>query len=140
MIFVRASSYPALIDPALLRAGRMEERIILDLPNVGALAKIYRDQLEGECGEAVDVRSIGRMSAGMTSADMVKTCTTARRRARNPGRLVTYDDLVVAIAGGDRRVDHDSQLRMAIHDGGACRRRPDIAGTDGFSGHDCRPW
>ena len=96
----------------------MEERIILRHPNIEALAKIYRDQLEGECGEAVDLRSIGQMSAGMTGADVVKTCATARRRARNAGRLVTYDDLMVAIAGEENRVDHDSQLRIAIHEAG----------------------
>ena len=118
VVFVGASNYPELIDPALLRAGRMEERIILRHPNVAALANIYRDQLEGECGKAVDLRSIGQMSAGMTGADVVKTCARARRRARNAGRLVTSDDLMVAIAGEENRVDHDSQLRIAIHEAG----------------------
>ncbi len=117
-VVVGASNYPELIDPALLRAGRMEERIILRHPNVAALANIYRDQLEGECRATVDLRSIGHMSAGMTGADVVKTCATARRRARNAGRLVTYDDLMVAIGGEENRVDHDSQLRIAIHEAG----------------------
>jgi ATP-dependent Zn protease len=58
------------------------------------------------------------MSAGMTGADVVKTCARAQRRARNAGRLVTSDDLMVAIAGGENRVDHDSQLRIAIHEAG----------------------
>jgi cell division protease FtsH len=118
VIFVGASNYPELIDPAILRSGRMEERITLRHPDIEALTKIYRDQLEGECGEAVDLRSISQMSAGMTGADVVKTCATARRRARNAGRLVTYDDLAVAIAGGETRLDHDRQLRVAIHEAG----------------------
>ena len=118
VVFVGASNYPELIDPALLRAGRMEERIILRLPNVAALANIYRDQLEGACGATVDLRSIGQMSAGMTGADVIKTCARAQRRARNAGRLVTYDDLMVAIIGGENRVDHDSQIRIAIHEAG----------------------
>ena len=118
VVFVGASNHPELIDPAILRSGRMEEQIILRLPDVEALAKIYLDQLEGECDGAVDLRPISQMSAGMTGADVVKTCATARRRARNAGRLVTYDDLLVAINGGETRVDHDRQRRIAIHEAG----------------------
>ncbi len=96
----------------------MEDRIILRPPSAGALAKIYRDQLEGEIDEAVDLQHIGRMSTGMSGADVVKTCNTARRRARNTGRPVKYEDLLVALAGEESHSDPELRLRIAVHEAG----------------------
>ncbi len=118
LIFVGASNHPDLIDPAILRSGRMEDRIILRPPSPDALAKIYRDQLRGEIDEAVDLQHIGRMSTGMSGADVVKTCNTARRRARNAGRPVKYEDLLVALAGEESHSDPELQLRIAVHEAG----------------------
>jgi ATP-dependent Zn protease len=118
VVFVGATNYPGLIDPAILRSGRMEDHIVLRAPGVEALAKIYRDQLEGMVDETVDLRNIGRMSAGATGADVVKICATARRRARNAGRPVSYDDLLVAIAGEESHTGTERQLRIAIHEAG----------------------
>ena len=118
VIFVGATNYPELIDPAILRSGRMEERINLRPPSVEALAKIYRDQLAGEISDKLDLQQIGRLSAGMTGADVVKTCRTARRRARNAGRPIKYEDLLVAITGQETQPDPSSQLRVAIHEAG----------------------
>jgi ATP-dependent Zn protease len=116
VVFVGASNYPELIDPAILRSGRMEDRIFLRPPGVEALTNIYHDQLEGELGEAVDLRPFGQMSVGLTGADVVKICSTARRRARNAGRLVTHDDLMGAITGGESHVAPDRQFRIAVHE------------------------
>lgn len=118
LIFVGASNHPDLIDPAILRSGRMEDRITLHPPSADALAKIYRDQLEGEIDDLVDLRQIGRISAGLTGADVVKACNTARRRARNSGRLVNFDDLLVAITAKGPHTDPEFQHRIAVHEAG----------------------
>jgi len=118
VVFVGATNHPELIDPAILRSGRMEELITLRPPNPEALAKIYRDQLEHELDETVDLQQIAWMSAGMTGADVVKICNTARRRARNAKRHVIYEDLLVALTGKEAQAAPETQLRVAIHEAG----------------------
>lgn len=118
VIFVGASNHPHLIDPAIRRSGRMEDHIALGMPSVEALASIYRDQLEGISDETINWPNIGRISAGMTGADVVRNCSIARRRARNAGRPVTYDDVLAAIAGDNTNLRSGQQLRVAIHEAG----------------------
>ena len=118
VIFMAASNHPELIDPAILRSGRLEERIILRLPDTDALARIYRDQLEGELADGVDLTRIGRLSTGITGADVVKLCNTARRRARNAARSVTEEDLLAAISGGPFSRSPEWRRRIAIHEAG----------------------
>ena len=118
VVFMGATNHPELIDPAILRSGRMEELITLRPPNPEALAKIYHDQLESEIDEAVDLQQIAWMSAGMTGADVVKVCNTARRRARNAQRPVRYEDLLTALTGKEAHAAPEMRLRIALHEAG----------------------
>jgi ATP-dependent Zn protease len=118
VILIGATNHPELIDPAILRSGRLEDRITLRPPGVDGLARIYADQLEGDLAEAVDMLPLGRISAGMSGADVVKICAQARRRARNAGRPVSSEDLLVVIAGEESQTDTDRRWRVAIHEAG----------------------
>lgn len=118
LIFMAASNHPNLIDPALLRSGRLEEHINLSLPDAEALVKIYVDELESEAEENINLNEIGGVSLGMTGADVVKTCKTARRRARSADRLVNFDDLLAAISGDQFSPDAEKLYRIAVHEVG----------------------
>lgn len=116
VMFIGATNYPELIDPALLRSGRMEDRIALHPPGPVALAAIYRDELAQDSDPMVDYEKVGRMSAGMTGADVVRICKAVRRRARNVGRAVTAADLLAVISGQDPT--EAQQMRIALHEAG----------------------
>ncbi len=118
VIFVGATNHPDLIDPALLRSGRMEDYITLRAPDATALAAIFRDELADKVKTALDFEQFGRISAGMTGADVVKFCKAARRRARTAGRPVTAEDLLAAISGGETQLSADHRRRAAIHEAG----------------------
>jgi ATP-dependent Zn protease len=118
VIVVGASNHPNLIDPAILRSGRMEEHIVLGLPDSNCLSKIYRDELAAVLDNTVDLQRVALLSLGMTGADVVKTCTKARRRARNAARSVTFEDLLEGITGASEHVSHEIQFRTAVHEAG----------------------
>ncbi|HQT46949.1 MAG TPA: AAA family ATPase [Acidocella sp.] len=129
VIIIAATNHPDQLDPALLRSGRIEDRIVLHPPGAAALSCIYADQLEGELDSSVDLTGIGLMSAGLTGADVSKICTAARRRARTAQRPVTYEDLVAAITQDDRPPDPEQLRRVAIHEAGhaiAALASPDL--------------
>lgn len=116
VVLVAATNDPHRLDPAILRSGRLEDRIDLCPPDVAALRQIYADNLAGDLGEA-DLGRIATISTGRTGADVVRICTTARRHARAAGRPVCLDDLLASIGdAGDELADGDKNMRVAIHE------------------------
>ena len=118
VIMVAASNNPELIDPAILRSGRLEDRIDLQPPDANALTRIYAGHLKGRLDADVDLPRIARMSAGATGADVARICKTANRRARHEARFVTTDDLMVAIGVDGGIADPQQQRRVAVHEAG----------------------
>ena len=117
VVMVGASNHPELIDSAILRAGRLEDRIDVGPPDVKALACIYAQHLAGRMEAGVDLQRIAWMSEGATGADVIRICKTANRRARHEARLVTTEDLIAAI-GVDGVVDPQDLWRVAVHEAG----------------------
>ncbi|HQU25358.1 MAG TPA: AAA family ATPase, partial [Acidiphilium sp.] len=118
VIIIGATNFPEIIDPAIVRSGRMEERITLHPPEPAALARIFADQLGDQCDATVDMRRIGEMSAGMTGADVVRICAAAGRLARQGNRLITQDDLIDVLKRGEKAVSDGYRRRIAIHEAG----------------------
>ncbi|OZB39275.1 MAG: hypothetical protein B7X48_09675 [Acidiphilium sp. 34-60-192] len=118
VIVIGATNYPELIDPAILRSGRMENHIVLHPPEPAALAQIYHDELQGRCADTVDLKKLGYLSAGKTGADVVRICVTARRKARNGNRLVTQEDLIAALDTDGETLSAEHRRRIAIHEAG----------------------
>ena len=118
VILIGATNYPEMIDPAILRSGRMEDQIALHPPTPDALARIYADELEGQCADALDLLKIGHMSAGRTGADVVRICAVVRRKARTGKRQVTQEDLITALDQDGMALSADYRRRIAIHEAG----------------------
>lgn len=116
VVLVAATNDPHRLDPAILRSGRLEDRIDVHPPSVAALAQIYTDQLAGDLGED-DLKRIAAISTGKTGADVVRICASARRQARSAGRRVCLGDLLAAFGHDeDEQADGQRNLRVAIHE------------------------
>lgn len=116
VVILAACNDPGRLDPALVRAGRLDHHILIGRPDRGSLALILREHLGTDLGgEALD--QITLLALGFTGADAEKAVRGARRRARSAGRLMAMGDLTSEIVGQDRRTPDELRL-AAVHEAG----------------------
>jgi ATP-dependent Zn protease len=125
VIVVGACNHPELLDPALVRSGRMDRKIGIPMPSVADLAGIIRFHLGAtDCAAIGDtpfsnpIARIALLCAGMSGADVEKTVRGARRVARNKGRSITETDFNEVLDPPSKRPDQATQTRIAIHEAG----------------------
>lgn len=116
VVVVAACNNPHLLDPALVRSGRLDRHICIGLPDRMALARIMREHLGDDLAGA-ELDGAALLATGTTGADIERVVRGARRRARNADRPVELADLVAEIGGADDRTP-DEMARCAIHEAG----------------------
>jgi cell division protease FtsH len=79
VVVVAATNYPDRIDPALLRAGRLDTSIAIPMPNAEDLRGIVRFHLRGDLANA-DLGALAVALAGSTGAHVERIVRIARRR------------------------------------------------------------
>ncbi|WKL21380.1 AAA family ATPase [Agrobacterium tumefaciens] len=96
VIVIGATNNPEIIDPALLRAGRLERHFAIPLPDEAARHDIYRFYLRGDLAdEALD--DVVSASDGWSGADIERCVRDARRNARRAKRQMVLTDLIAAL-------------------------------------------
>ena len=109
VVILAATNRPESLDPALLRPGRFERRIPVELPDLAgreAILKVHaRDvRMSGD----VDLRAIARATSGASGAELANIINEAALRAVKMGRqIVDQSDLEesveTVIAGAQRK-------------------------------------
>ncbi|MDR6104219.1 cell division protease FtsH [Agrobacterium larrymoorei] len=92
VIVIGATNYADIIDPALLRAGRLERHFEIRLPDERSRTDIFRFYLRGGLSED-DLSGIVRASSGWSGADIERCVRDARRNARRAKRPLSLSDL-----------------------------------------------
>lgn len=78
VLVIAATNRPDLLDPALLRPGRLDTHIFLGLPDVEARAKILRVHLSHvPLSDDIDTDEIARRTEGYSGAELAAVCTEA---------------------------------------------------------------
>jgi cell division protease FtsH len=116
VILVAACNHPEKLDLALVRSGRLDRHIRIDLPSRAALAEILREHLGIDLADE-DLSGAALAAIGSTGADIERLVRGARRRARSAGRDMLMPDLLAEIGGVDTRTTEDRWL-AAIHEAG----------------------
>lgn len=93
VVVVGACNYPNLIDPAILRAGRLDRHIEVPLPGDDARLSILT-QYTGLVLVGDSRRRFVRQSRGMSGADIEQISRVARRTARRQRREIKADDVL----------------------------------------------
>jgi ATP-dependent Zn protease len=117
VVVIGATNHPDMVDPAIIRSGRLDRTIVIPMPDQEALAKILRVHLGSDLSEA-DLSLAAVHALGSTGADCEKWVRGARRRARNAGRQVTLDDLMKEIRGEGQEASADHRKIYAVHEAG----------------------
>lgn len=96
VVVIGATNYPDVIDPALLRAGRLERHFSIPLPDDAARNEIFRFYLRDELlSENLD--ALLSASDGWSGADIERCVRDARRTARRLNRSMQLADLADAM-------------------------------------------
>jgi AAA+ superfamily predicted ATPase len=129
VIVIGATNFLENVDPALRRAGRLDQVVTLPRPSIQGLEKIFQFHLTAhrrarQVAGDVRVRRLAQLAFGLTGADVEFFVRGAARRARKERRRITQSDLVAEITRRPRRPDSVIQLnqedmrRVATHEAG----------------------
>ena len=129
VIVIAATNFLERVDPALRRAGRLDQVVNVPRPNIAGLEQIFRYHLSayrasGQVHRDVNVKALARLAFGLTGADIEFFVRGAARRARKLAARMTQEDLIAEITRRPRRPDSVVQLsaddmqRVAVHESG----------------------
>ena len=120
VVILAATNRPESLDPALLRPGRFDRRIPVELPDLRGREAILRVHARGIKMEGnVDMNAIARATSGASGAELANIINEAALRAVRMGRdTVTQNDLMesveTVIAGYQRKnavlSEHEKQI------------------------------
>jgi cell division protease FtsH len=127
VIVIAATNRPDILDPALLRPGRFDRRVVLDLPDINGRVAILNVHSKGKpLADDVNLESIARQTPGFSGADLSNLVNEAAiLAARREKKEISYDELMESVdrvtMGPERRtrvISKKEKEIVAYHEGG----------------------
>lgn len=127
VIILAATNRADILDKALLRAGRFDRQIHVELPDLNDRKEIFNVHLRPiKIDESVDVEFLARQTPGFSGADIANVCNEAALiAARGKKSFVGKEDFLSAvdrIIGGlekkNKIITQDEKKTIAIHEAG----------------------
>lgn len=123
VVILAATNRPETLDPALLRPGRFDRRVPVELPDLAGREAILRVHAKGvKIAPNADFAKIARMTAGASGAELANIINEAALRAVRLGRNEVIDSdleesVETVIAGYQRKnaVISDSEKRIIAY-------------------------
>ncbi len=126
IVVIAATNRPDTLDPALVRPGRFDRHVLIDLPDVHARRAILDVHAAGKPLAAdANLDAVARLTPGMGGADLANVMNEAAllsaRRASATITMAVLDEAVertwLGIGGARRMTDEDRRL-VAYHEAG----------------------
>ncbi|MBN1249648.1 MAG: ATP-dependent zinc metalloprotease FtsH [Anaerolineae bacterium] len=127
VIVVAATNRPDILDPALLRPGRFDRRVVLDQPDIRGREAIFRVHTRGKPVSAeVDLEALAQSTPGFVGADIENAVNeaailAARKGKRRIGTAEFQEAIERVIAGPERRsrvINEEEREVFAYHEAG----------------------
>lgn len=109
VIVIAATNRPDVLDPALLRPGRFDRRIIVDLPDMQGRESILKLHTKGKpFSEAIDLKLLAARTPGFSGADLSNLVNEAaifatRRGKKTIDQQELYDAIEKVMMGPERK-------------------------------------
>lgn len=98
IFIIGATNYPNMIDPAILRAGRLDKKYYIGVPDIEARMALFRLYLNKRPYDfGLDYHQLADMTQGYVSADIQLIVNDASRNALRQHSKITMEPLKVAI-------------------------------------------
>ena len=127
VIILAATNRADVLDKALMRAGRFDRQIIVDMPDVNERKAIFQVHLKPiKLDKTVDVEKLANQTPGFSGADIANVCNEAALfAARTSKKKVShkdFDEAIDRIVGGlekrSRVITPEEKKTIAFHEAG----------------------
>ncbi len=127
IVVIGATNRPDILDPALLRPGRFDRQVVVNVPDVAGRAAILELHARGRrLAEEVDLDEIARLCPGFTGADLANLINEAALLSVREGFAeidqVALEEAIDRIVAGPAMRSHvltdTERRRIAIHEAG----------------------
>jgi cell division protease FtsH len=125
IVVMAATNRPDVLDKALLRPGRFDKKIYLDVPDLKAREEIIKVHLRGKrIAPDIDVKSLARSTPGFVGADIENMVNEAALLAARENRdYITNEDfqeaverIIVGPARKSRRISEKERKVVTYHE------------------------
>lgn len=127
VIVLAATNRAEILDKALMRAGRFDRQIHVDLPDVRERKQIFEVHLKNiKASEDLDIDFLSKQTPGFSGADIANVCNEAALTAARKGKKAVdkqdFLDAVDRIVGGlekkNKIITPEEKYAIAIHEAG----------------------
>ena len=127
VIVMAATNRPEILDPALLRPGRFDRQIMVDLPDrQGRLEILNIHAREVKLGENTNLEAIAQMTPGFSGADLAnlvnEAALLASRHGKDAVEMADFDEAFERVVAGSERRTHtinpNEKRVIAVHEAG----------------------
>lgn len=127
IIMLAATNRPDVLDAALLRPGRFDRQISIDLPDAKgreAILKVHLAKIK--ISSNLDIRKLAEQTPGFAGADIANVCNEAAliaaRNGKNEVDMQDFNDAIDRIIGGlekkSKIISPDEKKVIAFHEAG----------------------
>ncbi|MCQ2378887.1 MAG: ATP-dependent zinc metalloprotease FtsH [Victivallaceae bacterium] len=127
VIVLAATNRPDVLDPALLRPGRFDRQVVMDLPDINGRRQILDVHIRKiKCDASIDLDVIARTTPGFSGADLANLCNeaallAARRNRESVGQRELEEARDKVSYGSERRsrkITERERKLTAYHEAG----------------------
>ena len=127
IIIIAATNRPDILDPALLRPGRFDRKVIMDNPDIKGRLDILKVHSKGKpLSSGVDLEAIAKITAGFSGADLENLINeaailAARRNLKTIGMSELQESMERVVMGPERKtrvISEYEKRKIAHHEAG----------------------
>ncbi len=139
LIVIAATNRPDILDPALLRPGRFDRKVVLDLPDINGREEILKIHAKDKpLASDVNLREVAERTPGFSGADVANVINEAAILAARRNKTQIFQDEVLEsiekeILGPERRshvISEKEKEIAAFHEAGHALVSASLPGTD----------
>ncbi len=127
IIILAATNRPDVLDTALLRPGRFDRQISIDVPDVNGREKIFNVHLQPIKKAAdLDIKKLASQTPGFAGADIANICNEAAliaaRKGKSEVHMEDFNDAIDRVIGGlekkNKIISPEEKKIIAFHEAG----------------------
>ncbi len=139
VIVIAATNRPDVLDPALLRPGRFDRRVVMDLPDIEERLEILKIHSKTKpLEENIDLRTVANRTVGFSGADLANLLNEAAILSARRGKKIistgeiteSIEKVILGPERRSRRIDEKEKKLIAYHEAGHALIGSSLKNTD----------